>query len=115
MANVLESNLADSMEMMNMSGSPSLHQKPEFGRFASNQPATPSSALLLPSRLTCTSTPTSANLLLSKQEPTQKFSFSPTGGFLSRKAPAILAKASDVFDISDSFMVMEIDTSKINR
>merc|ERR1712126_183357 len=68
MATVLESNLADSMEMMNISGSPSAyHQKPEFARFAFNQPATPSSALLLPSRLTCTSTPTSANLLMSKQ------------------------------------------------
>ena len=108
------------MEMMNISGSPSSLTHPAAVRFpyghASNQPATPSSALLLPARLTCTSTPASANHLLSKQdspETSKKFTFSPPG-FLGRKAPAILTKASDVFDISDSFMVMDIDTSKIN-
>jgi len=121
-AKLLESNLADSMEMMNISGSPSALTRPASARFprehSSNHPATPSSALLLPDRLTCTSTPASANqMLLSKRnsvETSKKFTFSPPG-FLSRKTPAILTKASDVFDISDSFMVMDIDTPKVNR
>ena len=121
-AKLLESNLADSMEMMNISGSPSALTRPASARFPrghpSNHPATPSSALLLPDRLTCTSTPASANqMLLSKRnsvETSKKFTFSPPG-FLGRKTPAILTKASDVFDISDSFMVIDIDTPKVNR
>ena len=122
MAKLLESNLADSMEMMNISCSPSALKLPASSRFPhgpdSNHPATPSSALLLPDRLTCTSTPATANHLVSNlvsAETSKKFTFSPLPGFLGSKAPAILAKASDVFDISDSFMVMDIDTSKIDR
>ena len=123
MAKLLESNLADSMEMMNISGSPSTPSTRAPNGHASNhptfpaskQPATPSSALLLPARLTCTSTPATASHLASKQdsrETSNKFTFSPPG---RKPTPVILSKASDVFDISDSFMVMDIDTSEIKR
>ena len=110
---MLDSNLADSMEMMNIScSSPSV----TFPRRSfSNQPATPFSALVLPARLTCTSTPSASGHLLPKQASpelsTNHFTFSQRG-CKSQKTP--VEKASDVFDISDSFMVMDIDTSKTN-
>lgn len=118
-AKLLESNLVDSMEMMNISGSPFALTHPVSARVprTANHPSTPSSALLLPARLTCTSTPASVNHKLSKQdlaETSKKFTFSPPA-FRAKKAPAMLTKASDVFDISDSFMVIDIDTPKINR
>jgi len=111
------------MEMMNISGSPSTpstraphgnaSNNPTFAHTdASKQPASPSSALLLPVRLICTSTPAPGSHLAYKQETSNKFTFSPPGRKLT---PVILSKASDVFDISDSFMVMDIDTSEINR
>ena len=118
MAKLLESNLADSMEMMNISGSPSTPQgqpassHPTFAGF--NHPATPSSALLLPARLTCTSTPATASQQDSLKG-SDKFTFSPPGRLGRKPNPAILAKASDVFDISDSFMVMDIDMSKTGQ
>ena len=110
---MLDSNLADSMEMMNISCSSPSATFPR--RSASNQPATPFSALVLPARLTCTSTPSASGHLLPKQASpelsTNHFTFSQRG-CKSQKTP--VGKASDVFDISDSFMVMDIDTSKTN-
>merc|ERR1712192_254625 len=108
--------------MMNISGSPSspstrvqlgfASSHPTFAGF--NHPATPSSALLLPARLTCTSTPATASQQDSL-EGSNKFTFSPTGRLCRKPTPAILAKASDVFDISDSFMVMDFDMSKTGQ
>merc|ERR1719266_205926 len=112
-AQLLDSNLADSMEMMNISGSSPSATFPR--RSAYNQPATPFSALVLPARLTCTSTPSASGHLLPKQASpelsTNHFTFSQRG---CKSQKTLVGKASDVFDISDSFMVMDIDTSKTN-
>jgi len=108
-ARFLESNLADSMEMMNITGSP---LAPSSSRRTLKPPGTPSSALVLPERLACTSTPSTASYLPLKASSnlhSNKFAFSPLACAGGKRTPV---KASDVFDISDSFMMMDIDVDE---
>ena len=101
----MESNLADSMEMMNITGSPS------SSRRTLKPPGTPSFALVLPERLACTSTPSTASYLPLKASNlhSNKVAFSPLACTGGKRTPV---KASDVFDISDSFMMMDIDVEE---
>ena len=105
----MESNLADNMEMMNITGSP---LAPSSSRRTLKPPGTPSSALVLPERLARTSTPSTASYLplkVSSNQHSSKFAFSPLACVSGKRTPV---KASDVFDISDSFMMMDIDVDE---